>query len=426
MTIKTSDWLKSAIIYEVFPRNHTQEGNIQGITRDLERIRELGVDIVWLMPVYPVGRKGRKGKEGSPYAIRDYRSIDPALGTSEDFKKLVDKAHRLKLKVIIDVVFNHTAIDSVLVKKHPEWFYKTPEGEISRKIDDWSDIVDLDFSSSKLKEYLIDTLQYWVDLGVDGFRCDVAALVPLSFWKEAREQIKTDREIIWLAESVEKSFVKFLRESGYVCHSDPELHEVFDLTYDYDGFEYLKSYFKGQGQIHDYINHLYIQETLYPENAIKMRFLENHDNVRIASIIKDKTRLKNWTAFYLLLPGASLIYSGQEYGIDNTPDLFNQDPIDWETGDPDFYSYMKRLVSIARKIKSNCYRFSIKEIVKGIIEIKWQGREDCYLSLLNLEDRYGYLDCNSVYSGYDMLNDRVYESGEKMKIEKNPLILKLK
>ncbi|HLV10502.1 MAG TPA: alpha-amylase family glycosyl hydrolase, partial [Halanaerobiales bacterium] len=200
--------LKNLIIYEVFPRNHSPQGTLNQLRADIGRIKELGADIIWLMPVYPIGETAKKGQYGSPYAIRDYRKINPHLGSREDFKELVERAHQRDIQVMIDIVFNHTAADSHLIREHPDWYLLDDDGKFSRKVAEWDDIYDLDYSSSSLREYLIQTLENWARLGVDGFRCDVAPLVPLDFWAEARKRLNKIRDIIWLAESVEKSFIR--------------------------------------------------------------------------------------------------------------------------------------------------------------------------------------------------------------------------
>ena len=183
----TPNWVRNAVVYEVFPRNHHVGGTFADIYRDLERIRSLHTDILWLMPIHPVGTVGRKGTMGSPYAIKDYRAINPELGDARTFRMLIDNAHSLGMKVMIDVVYNHTSRDSVLLREHPEWFLQDSKGNFLTKVPEWSDVYDLDYFQPDLWNYQIETLERWVDFGVDGFRCDVAPLVPLGFWSAARE-----------------------------------------------------------------------------------------------------------------------------------------------------------------------------------------------------------------------------------------------
>ena len=172
--------LRNEITYCIYVRNHTPEGTFTAVITDLQRIRGLGVDNIWFMPDHPIAVMKRKGVEGSPYAIKDYRAVNPAYGTMDDFKALVAAIHDLGMKVMIDIVFNHTSPDSVLVEQHLEWFYRRPNGEMGNKVGEWYDIVDLDYTHPELWDYQIETLKHWAAI-VDGLRCDVASLVLLDF-----------------------------------------------------------------------------------------------------------------------------------------------------------------------------------------------------------------------------------------------------
>ncbi|UNT93237.1 alpha-amylase family glycosyl hydrolase [Allobaculum sp. Allo2] len=183
MAESTNPNLSKQMIYSVFVRNHSREGTFAKVEEDLDRIRDLGTDILWLMPIHPTGKVERKGEDGSPYAIADYWKIDPKMGTEEDLKHLVQSAHEKGMKVILDIVFNHTSPDSKMVQEYPEWFYRDEDGKPYPMFREWSDIVDLDFSSKALQEELIRILKHYASI-VDGFRCDVASRVPASFWKK--------------------------------------------------------------------------------------------------------------------------------------------------------------------------------------------------------------------------------------------------
>ena len=214
--------LRNMTLYSIFVRNFG--GTFRAVEKDLPRIRDLGADAIWLLPIHPIGTAKRKGTLGSPYAISDYRAINPEFGTTDDFTHLCDVVHALGLKVLIDVVYHHTSPDSVLVKTHPEYFYKKPDGLFGNHVGDWSDIIDLDFDNRNLWNELIDTLCFWAQY-VDGFRCDVAAMIPLSFWKKARAQVETVRPgCIWLAESIEHGFIRYNRMQGLTALSDSEDH----------------------------------------------------------------------------------------------------------------------------------------------------------------------------------------------------------
>ena len=194
--------LRHQVIYSVFVRGHTKDGTFRALEGDLDRLKGLGADILWLMPIHPIGEEGRKGTIGSPYAIRDYRAVNPDMGTIDDLRHLVDAIHDRGMKCIIDVVYNHTSPDSVLAAEHPEFFLRDEQGKPTRKVADWWDIVDLDYTNRDLWRYQIDTLKQWAAI-VDGFRCDVASAVPVEFWQQAHDEVETVRPgCLWLAESV--------------------------------------------------------------------------------------------------------------------------------------------------------------------------------------------------------------------------------
>ncbi|MGB9686060.1 MAG: alpha-amylase family glycosyl hydrolase, partial [Rectinema subterraneum] len=266
---------------------------------------------------------------------------------------------------------NHTSPDSILVQEHPDWFLKGLDGKPGRKCEDWSDVVDFDYSASPhIWVELISTLARWRDRGVDGFRCDVASLVPADFWKQARMRVnqydpgarKELSSLVWLAESVHPAFLRRMRSEGYGAWSEPELHAAaFDLTYDYDGWERLevkKVKKRGQTPIFEYFEYLYAQETLYPKGAKKLRFLENHDQERAASRLGRGDRLKAWTVLYQFLPGIALAYMGQELALEHRPSLFDRDPIEPSQGDPYFERFFVSSLRATTEAKRKAPFFS--------------------------------------------------------------------
>jgi cyclomaltodextrinase / maltogenic alpha-amylase / neopullulanase len=422
MAKTTSKKNNSLVIYSIYPRAHTKSSKFIDIIPDLPRIKTLGTDVIWLMPVHPLSTEKRKGSLGSPYAIYDYRGINPEYGNEGDFSELVEAIHKSGVKIMIDVVYNHAGAGSLPEKEHPEWFLRI-NNEISRKCEDWSDVHDFDFKNRGLWDYLIASLQKWSDCGVDGFRCDVASLVPVEFWNEARKVINSKRDTLWLAESVHKNFIKSMRSRGFTAHSDPELHEAFDLTYDYDGFEYLQEFFTGKSSLAGYINHLFIQETLYPDHAIKLRFLENHDNPRAARVFNGMVNLKNWSVFYALLPGALLIYAGQEIAEKHTPSLFEKEIIDWENGDAAFQEFFKNLMVNAKNIKTHSLTFEIDEITGGVYRIVWKGNYR-YTAIVNLQNRFGSIPVDFKLRGINILDGNECSISENFDIEKSPILVK--
>lgn len=258
------EWVRNGVIYEVYPRAFSQQGNFNAITARLDELKDLGVTILWLMPIHPIGQEKKKGTIGSPYAVRDYYAINPDYGTAADLKRLVREAHARGLKVIIDIVANHTAWDSVLMK-HPEFYKRDAQGHITYPYD-WYDIAALDYSNQQLRRYMTDMLKYWIrEFDLDGFRCDVAGEVPTDFWENARrelEQIKPD--IVMLAEA----------------HKAELQVTAFDLDYSWPLHRALTNVLQGRSRASDLRDEWEKEVKAWPRGALHMRFSDNHDERR--------------------------------------------------------------------------------------------------------------------------------------------------
>lgn len=325
MAVNTDISLRDQVIYSVYVRAHTPEGTFRAVMEDLDRIRDLGTDIVWFMPIHPIGIRGKKGSLGCPYANRDYRTVNPEYGTMEDFAALVEAIHDRGMKCIIDVVYNHTSPDSTLTREHPEFFYHKPDGSMGNHVGEWSDVVDLDYTCRALWDYQIESLKMWAGI-VDGFRCDVASFVPVEFWLRAREACEQVRPgCIWLAETVHSGFGLMSRQMGLYSANDYEMFRAFDMEYDYDVREVFDRYLKGECALSNYMDVINFQECAYPQNYIKMRCLENHDQPRICSFVENVAALENFTAFLYFLKGSTLLYAGQEFMCKNVPSLFEKE-----------------------------------------------------------------------------------------------------
>ena len=315
MAKNTDIALRNQVIYSIYVRNHTQEGTFRAVIPDLDRIRSLGVDIIWFLPIHPIGIQGKK----------DYRTVNPEYGTMDDFRALVDAIHDRGMKCIIDVVYNHTSPDSTLTKLHPEYFYHKPDGSMGNHVGDWTDVVDLDYTCRELWDYQVESLKMWAGI-VDGFRCDVASFVPVDFWCRARAACEEVRPgCIWLAETVHSGFGLMARQSGLYSANDYEMFRAFDMEYDYDIREVFDRYLKGECSLSNYMDVMNFQECLYPDNHIKMRCLENHDQPRIAFYVRNTDALENFTAFLYFLKGTTLLYGGQEFCCTEIPSLFDKD-----------------------------------------------------------------------------------------------------
>jgi glycosidase len=393
--------LRSTSIYQIFPRNYTAEGTLGAAAKRLVEVAELGFEWVYLTPVHPIGTAKRKGSLGSPYAIADYRAVDPILGGESGLRKFIDEAHRFGLGVVMDIVYNHTSPDSALLREHPEWFWKGKDGAPGPRIADWSDVVDLDYSKRELWDYQIETLEKWARFGADGFRCDVASLVPVEFWVEARRRLAELRAsegkepLLWIAESVHRDFVVECRRRGIAAASDPELHAAFDISYDYDGREDLDAAWRGERSLAAYLRHLEIQEALYPERAVKLRFIENHDQGRAAARFGRGARLRNWTLFSMLLPGAYLAYMGEEEAMERRIGLFDRETMAEAEGDPSFRPFFARALCLAKRIKAEAPFFDARLLAEGVVLVERRSRAaggKRYAAILNLDGRSGRIE----------------------------------
>lgn len=391
MAEETELSLRNEVIYQIFTRNY-KGGKLKSVEADLERIRALGVDIIYLLPVQPSGVLHRKGTMGSPYAISDYRAIDPVIGTMEDFSDLSKAVHDHGMKLVIDVVYNHTSPDSVLAKSHPEWFFHKADGSLGNRIGDWWDVVDLDYSSSAdLWDYQIDTLKMWAKY-VDGFRCDVAPMVPLAFWKKARLEVEKVRPgCIWIAESIEPEMIMGNRKMGFPTSTDSELYQAFDVCYDYDVYYAQKAAITDSAYdtvsaaqvgtdpgalLQEYLRRVNMQEGTYPENYVKLRCLENHDRPRAAAMVPDEMSLRNWTAWQYFQKGVVMLYAGQEAEVTRHPTLFDPDPVNFETG-KDISPLLAKLAAIRKdSLTADLFRDSDFEakVISGDVILAQRAR----------------------------------------------------
>lgn len=316
----SEEWVKNGIIYEVYPRAFSKEGNFAGIEKKLPEIKKLGATIVWLMPIHPVGVEKRKGTLGSPYSIQDYYGINPEFGTLDDFKKLVAAAHEHELKIIIDLVVNHTSWDSKMIQEHPEWFTKDSAGNFISPVPDWSDVVDLNYENADMRSYLIEMMKYWVrDIGIDGFRCDVSEQVPTSFWDDARAALDSIKPVFMLSEG-----------------QFPEHHlKAFDVTYSWNYYHAVAQIFTGEKKASELDSLLARESLAYPKGSLRLRFSSNHDenawdNPDVVKFGKEGAKLAAVLAN--TFPGVPLIYNGQEVGNDVKLGLFEKHEIDWTKG----------------------------------------------------------------------------------------------
>jgi glycosidase len=313
----SEEWVRDAVIYEVYLRSFSHQGSFKALEQRLPELKELGVTVVWLMPIHPVGELNRKGLLGSPYAVQDYYAVNPEFGTLDDFKSLVAAVHAQKMHIIIDLVANHTAWDSRLVMEHPEWFKKNEEGAIISPNRDWYDVAGLDFGQHELRKYMIEMMKYWVrDVGIDGFRCDVAELVPMDFWEQARAELDKVKPVAMLAEG-----------------TLPEFHvEAFDMTYSWTVYDVLPRVLEGTTSAKVFDDILEKDRFQCPKGSLRMRFNTNHDkNFKDAPAVMKYTPKGARTTAVLSFtyPGIPLIFNGEEAGNNKRLSHFEKTDIDW-------------------------------------------------------------------------------------------------
>ncbi|MGZ4813865.1 MAG: alpha-amylase family glycosyl hydrolase [Terriglobales bacterium] len=333
-----ANWVKSAVIYELNPRTFSASGNFRGVEQRLDYLTDLGVTIVWLMPIHPAGQVKRKGSLGSPYAVQDYYAINPAYGAKDDLKRLVKEAHQRGLKVIIDIVANHTAWDNTLIKQHPEFYKKDASGNIIPPNPDWSDVAGLDYRNPQLGAYMTDMLKYWLkEFDLDGFRCDVAGEVPTDFWEHARAELeKIKPQIVMLAES-----------------NKPDLlTKAFDLDYAWPFHSTLTNVLENGTDAQALVDNWFAEHDRYGKGVLEMRFSDDHDEKRAIARFGERGALAASTLVFTS-DGVPLIYNGQEVG-DTTestaPALFEDLKVFWQIAErrSNFLPFYKQLIALRK------------------------------------------------------------------------------
>lgn len=323
--------IESAVIYEMNVRQYTPEGTFSAAQEHLPRLKELGVDVIWLMPIYPIGVEGRKGELGSYYAISDYCDVNPEFGTIEDFEKFLIEAHSLGLRVILDWVANHTSPDAKWVSGSPaEWYERDEEGNTTFTAD-WSDTANLNYDNDDMVAEMRKSLKFWLDKGVDGFRCDMACEVPLEFWKETIEGFEVDYPgLFWLAEGEE-----------------PLLHTLsgFHSSYAWEVHHLMNAIARGEKNIPELLEYIEKDAERNPASAFRLMFTSNHDENSWAGTEFERMgeAAKVMAVLTFTLPNSQpLIYTGQEMGWNKRFEFFEKDPIPaWEENEyTDFYKVL--------------------------------------------------------------------------------------
>jgi glycosidase len=313
------EWSKNAVIYEVNIRQFTPEGTFNAFAAHLPRLKALGADVLWLMPINPIGIKNRKEPLGSYYSVRDYLDVNPEFGNIDDFKNLVSKAHALGFHLIIDWVPNHSSWDNKLTVEHPDWYVKDAKGSFIPPIGfDWTDVIQFDWSNKELQNYMADALKFWVNLGVDGFRVDHPHKTPYEFWARTREELNKIKPVFMVAENEEQT--DFMKKG-------------FDMSYAWELHHLMNRIAQGKDSVKS-LNKYYAKEwVVFPQNVYRMVFLDNHDENSWNGTINSRMgeAQKAFAVFTFTTQGVPLLYNGQEVCLSKSLRFFERDTIKWDS-----------------------------------------------------------------------------------------------
>lgn len=408
-----SEWISKATIYEVNLRQHTNEGTIAAFQEDLLRLKDLGVDVLWIMPMQTIGKLNRKAVGdsfvqdlanpdydkywGSPYSITDYTEVNPRHGNNEDFKRLVTKCHELGMKVILDWVGNHTAWDSKWVKEHPEYYTQVDGKIIHPENTDWTDVADLNYDNDEMRLEMIKSMQYWVrECDIDGFRCDVAMEVPTDFWEQARDSLERIKPLFMLAESE--------------AHKPDQFNKAFDAYYGWEMHHIMNEVAKGNEEPAKVIEVMRNKDSLNGTHVFPMNFITNHDENSWNGTINERMG-EAWKAMGVLsyaLRGMPLIYTGQDAGLNHRLSFFGKDSVNWSAeGSTDYTNYYKAL----NQLKDNQAFGTLAPISfdeeyenKDLLIIN-RGENDKYRIILNLSKNSWVISGHevSLTTGYDIV-----------------------
>ena len=317
--ITSPDWVKNATLYELNIRQFSDEGSFKAIEQQLPRLKKMGIDIIWLMPVHPIGETHRKGSLGSYYSVKDYYGVSPEFGSEQDFRNLVNAIHQQGMYVIVDWVANHTSWDNEIVAQHPEWYRKSRKDTFqSTRWRDYDDIIELDYSHQELREYMTEALKFWVrEYDIDGYRCDIASFVPIDFWENVRSELDAIKPVFMLAEA-----------------EDRELHrKAFDATYNWTLWNILHQIALNERSVKT-LTEAYIAEhvSIFPKEGIRLNFIDNHDKNSWEGNPYSNfgDALNAATVFTVMMDGMPLVYNGQEAGQNRSLEFFEKDPVQWK------------------------------------------------------------------------------------------------
>lgn len=417
------------IIYQIYVRDYTEEGTLSALCEKLDYIKSLDVSIIQLLPIHPIGKLDKLGTYGSPYSISDYEKINPDFGNISDLKKLIKECHRRGLKLILDVVINHTSKDAKLLKNHPEYYLKK-DGKITRKFEAFTDVLDLDYQSEDLQKYMIDMLKRYLSFGVDGFRFDVCSLLDKDFLKRALTELKKEKEdVVLIGEAVNSSFIEYVRSINYHCYSNQEMFQCgFDALYHYVSFDPLLKFFETK-KIEDLLKYkgaLNVENYTICEEGFIIRSIENHDQRRIASLSDVDSFIKSVFSFSLFTRGPGFIYNGEECKNSKRLNFFEKEDIDFTIHDKNYSDFVMKNIRLKRRESNKDLHLSmIVDSNKKTLAIKNLYNDGHYeIGIFNFEEKECRVTVNIDDGEYiDLLTDKHYMIKKHSFTINDPVIL---
>lgn len=417
------------IIYQIYVRDYTEEGTLSALCEKLDYIKSLDVSIIQLLPIHPIGKLDKLGTYGSPYSISDYEKINPDFGNISDLKKLIKECHRRGLKLILDVVINHTSKDAKLLKNHPEYYLKK-DGKITRKFEAFTDVLDLDYHSEDLQKYMIDMLKRYLSFGVDGFRFDVCSLLDKDFLKRALTELKKEKEdVVLIGEAVNSSFIEYVRSINYHCYSNQEMFQCgFDALYHYVSFDPLLKFFETK-KIEDLLKYkgaLNVENYTICEEGFIIRSIENHDQRRIASLSDVDSFIKSVFSFSLFTRGPGFIYNGEECKNSKRLNFFEKEDIDFTIHDKNYSDFVMKNIRLKRRESNKDLHLSmIVDSNKKTLAIKNLYNDGHYeIGIFNFEEKECRVTVNIDDGEYiDLLTDKHYMIKNNSFTINDPVIL---
>lgn len=385
-----AEWTKDAVIYEVNVRQYTEEGTFDAFSEHLQELKDMGINTLWFMPIHPISETKRSGTLGSYYSITDYREVNPEFGTKEDFAELVEKAHDMGFKIMLDWVANHTGWDCAWIEEHPDWYTKDASGNIiSPENMGWPDVADLNYDNAAMREEMISCMKYWVEeYDIDGFRCDFATGVPQDFWETARTELEKIKPLYMLAEDELK----------------PELLEsAFDFNYNLNLYDLLIAVAKDSKPASRIP--LYIPDD-FPDGTYTMNFLDNHDKNSYERTIYQAFGTDTLPAMFSVIytiPGVPMIYTGNEIALDHAIEFMEKDAIDWNSSEVSYRELLGELSAIKSEnpaLHNGNYGGPINYIDTGNSNIFAFSREkdgNVVTCLYNLSKREQTIDVTNIF-----------------------------